>query len=62
MPRPCEVPRGAATTPFCALSSGQVAEHTEFLVTTDWLTDAEIHGGRLRARLAERVLPLGGLV
>ncbi|MFD7165325.1 hypothetical protein [Streptomyces violascens] len=47
---------------FCTLLPDQVAEHVELLVAADWLTDADATGGRLRGRLAERILPLGGLL
>ncbi|MFF3910279.1 hypothetical protein ACFYZJ_30965 [Streptomyces sp. NPDC001848] len=47
---------------FCALPPDQVAEHAELLVTADWLTEADTAGDRLRGQLAERVLPLGGLL
>ncbi|WP_344407036.1 hypothetical protein [Streptomyces longisporus] len=47
---------------FTALPPDQVAEHAELLVAADWLTEADIAGERLRGQLAERVLPLGGLL
>ncbi|MFI6048979.1 hypothetical protein ACIBCO_02690 [Streptomyces violascens] len=47
---------------FCVLLPDRVAEHVELLVAADWLTEADTTGGRLRGRLAERVLPLGGLL
>ncbi|MFH9821206.1 hypothetical protein [Streptomyces sp. NPDC017230] len=47
---------------FCALRPEEVAEHAGLLVTADWLTEADTAGGRLRGRLAERVLPLSGLL
>ncbi|KOU39428.1 hypothetical protein [Streptomyces sp. WM6378] len=51
---------GPAT--FCTLLPDRVAEHVELLVAADWLAEADTTGGRLRGRLAERVLPLGGLL
>ncbi|MFJ8540926.1 hypothetical protein ACIRFH_02715 [Streptomyces sp. NPDC093586] len=51
-----------AVAMFCGLRSEDVAAHADRLVAADWLAEAEITGGRLRGRLAERVLPLGGLV
>ncbi|MEU6538362.1 hypothetical protein [Streptomyces sp. NPDC047000] len=49
---------------FCGVTPGQVAEHAELLVGAGWLAEAEadVAGGRLRGQLAERVLPLGGLL
>ncbi|MFE2288867.1 hypothetical protein ACFXDJ_32440 [Streptomyces sp. NPDC059443] len=47
---------------FCALTSEEIAEHAALLVAADWLTEADTGNGRLRGRLAERVLPLGGLL
>ncbi|WP_406503595.1 hypothetical protein [Streptomyces sp. NBC_00212] len=47
---------------FCTLLPHQVAEHVELLVAADWLAEADTTGGRLRGHLAERVLPLGGLL
>ncbi|MFE9450097.1 hypothetical protein [Streptomyces sp. NPDC006739] len=47
---------------FCTLPPDQVAEHAGLLVAADWLTEADITGGRLRGQLTERVLPLGGLL
>ncbi|GAA0300964.1 hypothetical protein ACKI1I_28745 [Streptomyces turgidiscabies] len=47
---------------FTALSPEQVAEHAQLLVTADWFTEADTDHGMLRGRLAERVLPLGGLL
>ncbi|MGW2815964.1 hypothetical protein [Streptomyces sp. NPDC001415] len=47
---------------FCGLLPAQVAEHAELLVAADWLTEADTTEGRLRGRLTERVLPLGGLL
>ncbi len=36
--------------------------HAELLVAADWLAEADTAGGRLRGQLAERVLPLRGLL
>ncbi|WP_328562227.1 hypothetical protein [Streptomyces coelicoflavus] len=48
---------------FCGLRPEDVAEHAGLLVAAGWLTeDAVTSGGRLRGRLAERVLPLSGLL
>ena len=47
---------------FCALRPEDVAGHAGLLVAADWLVEAETAGGRLRGRLAERVLPLSGLL
>ncbi|MFE5257042.1 hypothetical protein [Streptomyces coelicoflavus] len=47
---------------FCALRPEEVAEHAGLLVAAGWLAEeADTTDGRLRARLAERVLPLSGL-
>ncbi|MFE0819533.1 hypothetical protein ACFW4M_20645 [Streptomyces sp. NPDC058794] len=46
---------------FCAVRPEDVAGHVALLVTADWLVEADTTGGRLRGRLAERVLPLSGL-
>ncbi|MER7057767.1 MULTISPECIES: hypothetical protein [unclassified Streptomyces] len=51
-----------AVASFCALRSEDVTEHAGLLVAADWLAEADTAGGRLRGRLAERVLPLGGLL
>ncbi|MCM8552149.1 hypothetical protein [Streptomyces sp. STCH 565 A] len=51
-----------AVTGLCGLPPGDVAEHAGLLVAADWLADGEVVGGRLRGRLAERVLPLSGLL
>ncbi|MGW5784437.1 hypothetical protein ACWEWK_10635 [Streptomyces sp. NPDC003757] len=51
-----------AVASFCGLRPEDIAEHAELLVAAGWLTEADIAGGRLRGRLAERVLPLSGLV
>jgi hypothetical protein len=47
---------------FCALPPEEVAEHAGLLVAADWLTEADVAGGRLHGQLAERALPLGGLL
>ncbi|MZE69445.1 hypothetical protein GTW93_10780 [Streptomyces sp. SID5789] len=47
---------------FCALRPEDVAGHAGLLVAADWLVEAETAGGSLRGRLAERVLPLSGLL
>ncbi|WP_399887667.1 hypothetical protein ACGH7X_23675 [Streptomyces sp. BBFR51] len=48
---------------FCALRPEDVAEHAGLLVAAGWLAEeADTAGGRLRGRLAERVLPLSGLL
>ncbi|MCZ7414760.1 MULTISPECIES: hypothetical protein [unclassified Streptomyces] len=47
---------------FCALTPEQVTEHAGLLVTVDWLAHAETADGRLHGRLAERALPMGGLL
>ncbi|MFD5065550.1 hypothetical protein ACFWNO_45515, partial [Streptomyces sp. NPDC058394] len=47
---------------FCALPTEKVAEHAGLLVAADWLTEADTAQGRLHGQLAERVLPLGGLL
>jgi hypothetical protein len=54
-----DLPRAAA---FCALPFDQVAEQAELLVAAGWLTDADTADGKLRGQLAERVLPLSGLL
>ncbi|MEG3629386.1 hypothetical protein [Streptomyces poriticola] len=51
-----------AVASFCALRPEDVAAHTERLVGADWLAEAGTDGGRLRGRLAERVLTLSGLL
>ncbi|MET9774149.1 hypothetical protein ABZ023_07725 [Streptomyces sp. NPDC006367] len=51
-----------AVAVFCGLRSEDVAAHVDRLVAADWLAEADVTGGRLRGRLAERVLPLSGLV
>ncbi|MQS07632.1 hypothetical protein [Streptomyces alkaliphilus] len=50
------------TAAFCTFPVGEVAEHAEALIAADWLTEADTAGNRLRGRLTERVLPLGGLL
>ncbi|MGW2184492.1 hypothetical protein [Streptomyces sp. NPDC001719] len=47
---------------FCTLPPDQVGEHAELLIAADWLTECDTIAGRLRGRLTERVLPLGGLL
>lgn len=47
---------------FCTLSPAQVTEHAELLIGADWLAEATTTQGRLSGRLAERVLPLGGML
>ncbi|MEU6351612.1 hypothetical protein ABZ896_20090 [Streptomyces sp. NPDC047072] len=47
---------------FCSLPLDEVTGHTELLVTADWLAEADTAAGKLRGQLAERVLPLGGLL
>ncbi|MFI7347122.1 hypothetical protein ACIBSR_12705 [Streptomyces sp. NPDC049936] len=48
---------------FCGLRPEDVAEHAALLVAAGWLEeDADTAGGLLRGQLAERVLPLSGLL
>lgn len=47
---------------FCTLPAEHVAAHADLLVAADWLAEIDTAGGRLRGRLSERVLPLGGLL
>ncbi|MFC8415313.1 hypothetical protein [Streptomyces coelicoflavus] len=48
---------------FCGLRPQDVAEHAGLLIAAGWLEeDVDTAGGRLRGRLAERVLPLSGLL
>ncbi|MGV9282600.1 hypothetical protein [Streptomyces sp. NPDC003730] len=48
---------------FCGLRPEDIAQHVGLLVAADWLVeDAGTAGERLRGRLAERVLPLSGLL
>ncbi|MFD7466075.1 hypothetical protein [Streptomyces tendae] len=48
---------------FCGLRPGEVAEHAGLLTAAGWLEEeADTADGRLRGRLAERVLPLSGLL
>ncbi|MGC9380941.1 hypothetical protein [Streptomyces sp. MH13] len=48
---------------FCAVRPEDVAEHAGVLIAAGWLVEeADTAGGRLRGRLAERVLPLSGLL
>ncbi|MEU3658501.1 hypothetical protein AB0E77_01840 [Streptomyces sp. NPDC032940] len=51
-----------AVASFCGLRSEDVCGHAELLVTADWLAEADTSGGRLRGHLAERALPLSGLL
>jgi len=52
----------ARVAAFSTLTAAQAAEHTGLLVAADWLTGTTVTGGRLFGQLAERVLPLGGLL
>ncbi|MFH8492305.1 hypothetical protein [Streptomyces longisporoflavus] len=47
---------------FTALKPEQVGEHADLLVAADWLTEADTGQGQLRGQLADRVLPLSGLL
>ncbi|MFC7639325.1 hypothetical protein ACFQWA_26390 [Streptomyces thermogriseus] len=47
---------------FSNLTPEQIGEHTDLLVTADWLAEADISENKLRGRLSERALPLGGLL
>ncbi|MFI5634726.1 hypothetical protein ACIA8E_36330 [Streptomyces sp. NPDC051664] len=47
---------------LCALPPEKVTEHAGLLVTADWLTEADTTQGMLHGQLAERALPLGGLL
>ncbi|CAM5237898.1 hypothetical protein SVIOM342S_08936 [Streptomyces violaceorubidus] len=48
---------------FCGLRPEEIAEHAGLLVAAGWLAEeADTADGRLRGRLAERVLPLSGLL
>ncbi|EHN76295.1 hypothetical protein ADL35_05260 [Streptomyces sp. NRRL WC-3753] len=48
---------------FCGLRPEDVAEHAGLLVAAGWLAEeVDTAGERLRGRLAERVLPLSGLL
>ncbi|WP_327425372.1 hypothetical protein OG963_00355 [Streptomyces sp. NBC_01707] len=47
---------------FCALPPEKIAEHAGLLVAADWLAEADTAQGMLHGQLAERVLPLGGLL
>ncbi|MFF0678984.1 hypothetical protein ACFYVW_10380 [Streptomyces tendae] len=47
---------------FCGLRPEEVAEHAGLLTAAGWLEEAAAADGRLRGRLAERVLPLSGLL
>jgi hypothetical protein len=47
---------------FTTLPVEQITEHAQLLVAADWLAHADSAEGRLRGQLAERVLPLGGVL
>ncbi|MFJ4013455.1 hypothetical protein [Streptomyces sp. NPDC090026] len=47
---------------FCDLRSDRIAEHVDLLLAADWLAEADTTDGWLHGRLAERTLPLGGLL
>ncbi|MFD5065377.1 hypothetical protein [Streptomyces sp. NPDC058394] len=47
---------------FCALPPEKVTEHAGLLVAADWLTETDTTQGRLHGQLAERALPLAGLL
>ncbi|AZQ75255.1 hypothetical protein EKH77_32580 [Streptomyces luteoverticillatus] len=47
---------------FCALPPEQIAEQAGLLIAAGWLAEADTAGDRLRGQLAERALPLGGLL
>ncbi|WP_372411977.1 hypothetical protein [Streptomyces luteireticuli] len=47
---------------FFTLPPDHIGEHAELLLAADWLTEADTSGERLRGQLAERALPLGGLL
>ncbi|MFJ5035960.1 hypothetical protein ACIQB5_50210 [Streptomyces sp. NPDC088560] len=47
---------------FSTLQPEQIAEHAGLLIAADWLAEADTTAGQLRGQLAERVLPLGGLL
>ncbi|MEU5127910.1 hypothetical protein [Streptomyces mobaraensis] len=47
---------------FCSLPPDRIGEHTERLLAADWLTEADTTGDRLRGQLAERALPLSGML
>ncbi|MFC8565598.1 hypothetical protein ACFUIW_07515 [Streptomyces sp. NPDC057245] len=52
-----------AVASFCAVRTEDVAGQAGLLVAAGWLAEeADTGGGRLRGRLAERVLPLSGLL
>ncbi|MFA3873822.1 hypothetical protein ABS735_09070 [Streptomyces sp. MMCC 100] len=51
-----------AVASFCGLRPEDVCEHSGLLVAAGWLEEADASGERLRGRLAERVLPLSGLL
>ncbi|MCQ6552021.1 hypothetical protein NPS70_02210 [Streptomyces sp. C10-9-1] len=47
---------------FCDLRPDRIPAHVDLLLAADWLAEADTTGGRLHGRLAERTLPLGGLL
>ncbi|MER6015492.1 hypothetical protein [Streptomyces bluensis] len=47
---------------FTTLPPDHIAEHAQLLVAADWLTEGDTTESRLRGQLAERVLPLGGML
>ncbi|MBZ4321239.1 hypothetical protein, partial [Streptomyces huiliensis] len=47
---------------FCGLPAEGLTEHVERLLAAGWLAEADASDGRFRGRLAERVLPLSGLL
>ncbi|MGH4035238.1 hypothetical protein ACQB60_40710 [Actinomycetota bacterium Odt1-20B] len=51
-----------AVAAFCALPAEDIAVHAELLLNAHWFTEADVVDGQLRGQLAERVLPLGGLL
>ncbi|WP_329126398.1 hypothetical protein [Streptomyces sp. NBC_01465] len=51
-----------AVAAFCTLPPAEVGEHADLLIAADWLAEADVDGDKLRGQLAERSLPLGGLL
>ncbi|MGW7688372.1 hypothetical protein ACWGMA_05675 [Streptomyces asiaticus] len=47
---------------FTGLPPEEVAEHAGLLITAAWLAETDTAQGKLRGQLAERILPLGGLL
>ncbi|MCX3061375.1 hypothetical protein [Streptomyces beihaiensis] len=47
---------------FCAVPPEDVRVHADLLVGAGWLAEADVREGRVCGQLAERVLPLGGLL